>query len=206
MCARPNGGDDRRVPLGFGGITAAIGDHIAHFYRGSNQMFNVLGPYIAEGIRRGDKCVLISSPEDAAQLCEWITSQGIDADEACLKKQLVLHPGEATNTDMRALTEQIEEESLNTGYKFVRWAGDGGWALAGQVSVLEMLQWEALYDKVSSNWQILALCQFDLMKFSGDVVMDALRSHPLCIMGEVLVPNPFHVSPDTLLEELSERK
>ncbi|MFQ5865500.1 MAG: hypothetical protein ACE5IW_09760 [bacterium] len=29
--------------------------------------------------------------------------------------------------------------------------------------------------------------------FGGDVVMDALRTHPLCIMGQFLVPNPFHV-------------
>lgn len=206
MCAQPKVGDSTRVPLGFGDITASVGDHIAHFYRGSNQRFNVLGPYIAEGIRRGDKCVLISSPEQADQLCNWLTSKDFDADEACLNKQLFLHPGEATQRDMQALAEHIEAESLNEGYKFVRWAGDGDWALAGRTSVGEMLRWEALYDKVSSNWKVLALCQFDLMKFSGDVVMDVLRSHPLCIIGEVLVPNPFHISPDTLLQELSKRE
>jgi hypothetical protein len=107
--------------------------------------------------------------------------------------------------DMRALVSRVEAESLGERYPFVRWAGDGGWALAGETSVCEMLRWEALYDKVSGDWQILALCQFDMTCFGGDVVMDALRSHPLCIIGEALIPNPFHVSADQLLAELSER-
>ncbi len=192
------------VRLGFGGITAAVGDHIAHFYKGLDQRFSVLGPYFAEGIRRGDQCVFISSPEVADQLCEWLTSSGLNAAEACTTGQLILHPGEGNSDDMRALVDRIEADSLNAGHPFVRWAGDAGWALSGRISVCEMLRWEALYDKCSVGWKILALCQFDLAVFGGDVVMDALRSHPLCVIGQVVVPNPFHVSPETLLQELQE--
>lgn len=204
MNAHSNRDNSMKVLLGFGGVTASIGDHIAHFYRGKEQRFDVLGSYIAEGFRRGDRCVLISSPEDADQLCELLTSNGLDAAGARASRQIILHPGEATKEDMRTLVDRIEAESLNAGYRFVRWAGDGGWALAKRTSVLEMLRWEALYDDCSVGWQMIALCQFDLTQFGGDVVMDALRSHPLCIMGQVLASNPFHVSPHALLQELSE--
>lgn len=105
---------------------------------------------------------------------------------------------------MLTLSARIEAESLNAGHKFVRSAGDGGWALAGRTSVSELLRWEALLENVLNDWKVVALCQFDLTQFGGDVVMDALRTHPLCIMGQLLVPNPFHVSPDTLLQELAE--
>lgn len=204
MCAQTES-DSPRVPLGFGGITASIGDHIAHFYRGSNQRFNVLGPYVAEGLRNGDKCVVIASPDVAAQLCEWLTAQGLNADEACEAMQLLLHQGEATIGDMRSMVNRIESESLKAGHKFVRWAGDMGWALAGKFSVSEMLRWEAAYDQYSVGWQMFALCQYDLTQFGGDVIVDALRSHPFCIMEEAVVSNPFHVSPETLLQELSDR-
>ena len=192
------------VPLGFGDVTAAVGDHVAHFYKGLNQRFSVLGPYLAEGVLRGDQCVLISSPDVADQLCAWLTSNGLDAAEARTTGQLILHPGEGTCDDMRALVDRIEANSLRAGHAFVRWAGDAGWALSGNISVCEMLRWEALYDQCSAGWKILALCQFDLGIFSGDVIMDALRSHPLCVIGQVMVPNPFHVSPETLIQELSE--
>jgi len=194
----------KTVPLGFGNVTAAIGDHIAHFYKGSDQRFSVLGPYVATGLRRGDRCAFISSPAAADQLRDWLRDDGIDVEAACASGQLILHPGEATEEDMRALAERIEAEALDTGHRFVRWCGDGGWALESEISVCEMLRWEALYDKCSTDWEMLALCQFDLTAFGGEVIMDALRSHPLCVMGEVVVPNPFHMAPEELRASLSE--
>ncbi|MFQ5865757.1 MAG: MEDS domain-containing protein [bacterium] len=206
MSDGPQKGDRKNVPLGFGNITAFIGDHIAHFYRGTKEMLSVLGPYVAEGMRRGEKCVVISSPEVAEQLHEWLASEGLDVPKARRSSGLFLHSGEPTSEDMRALANRILDDASKAGYTFIRWAGDGGWALAGKTSVSEMLIWEALYDKVSVDWPTLALCQFDLTQFGGDVVMDALRSHPLCIIGQHLVPNPFHLSPEALLQELTKRE
>lgn len=194
----------KTVPLGFGNVTASVGDHIAHFYKGPEQRFNVLGPYIAMGLQRGDQCAFIASPDAADHLRAWLQDRGVDAEAACASGQLILHPGEATEEDMRRLAERIEAEALDTGHSFVRWAGDGGWALESEISVCEMLRWEALYDKCSIDWEMLAMCQFDLTVFSGDVIMDALRSHPFCVMGEVVVPNPFHTAPEELLDMLSE--
>lgn len=193
-----------KIPLGFGRISATVGDHIAHFYKGFRQRFGVLGPYVAEGLRRGDRCVVICTPEMGRQLCRWLEAGGLDAEGARREGLLVLHPGETTKEDMKALADRLERESLEGGYKFVRWAGDMAWGVEAEVSVFEMLRWEALYDQCSTGWQMCALCQFDLDQFGGDVVMNALRSHPLCIMGEVLVPNPLHIPPDALLQQLSE--
>ncbi len=117
------------VDCGFG-CTATVGDHIGHFYRGGEQRFSVLGPYVVEGIRREDKCVIIASPEVSTELCKWLATKDIDADRAREAGQLILHPGEATSQDMRALVDRIDNESRNAGHKFVRWAGDAGWALA----------------------------------------------------------------------------
>ncbi len=66
-------------------------------------MFNVLGPHVAEGIRRGDKYVVISSPEVAEQLREWLKSKGVDPENAHKSGQLFSHAGEASQDDMRAL-------------------------------------------------------------------------------------------------------
>jgi hypothetical protein len=192
------------IPLGFGGVSAAAGDHIAHFYRGADQRFSVLGPYIATGLQRGDRCIVISSPDVADDLRDWLAARDLDAGKAEADGRLILHPGKATKEDMQDLAARVHDEAHAAGHPFVRWAGDGGWALADKMSVHDMLHWEALYDKCSTDWDILALCQFDQTMFSGNVLMDALRSHPYCVMGQVVVPNPFHTAPDALLEELSE--
>ena len=192
------------VPLGFGDVTAAVGDHIAHFFRGDDQRFSVLGPYIQTGLHRGDRCVFISHPEAGETLCAWLDDQGTDPDAARASGQLILHPGRDTEEDMKELADRIDAEARADEEPFVRWAGDGEWALDRNLTVCEMLRWEALYDKHTPHWRMLALCQFDLTVFESDVIMDALRTHPYCVMGDVVVPNPFHESPDAVRERLSE--
>lgn len=193
------------IPLGFGGVSASVGDHIAHFYRGSAQRFSVLGPYIETGLRRGDRCVFISAPDVADELRDWLATNDVDVGRAEDTGQLVLEPGRATKEDMLDLADRVDTSAQTEGHPFVRWSGDAGWALEADISVHSMLHWEALYDKFSSDWRMLALCQFDQSLFSGDVLMDALRSHPYCVMGQVVVPNPLHTSPEALLDELSEK-
>lgn len=190
------------IPLGLGEVTAEAGDHIAHFYRGESEMMTVLGPYVAEGIRRRDKCLVICNPEAADKLRESLSMRGLDAASAEQSSQLVFHPGEPTRFAMRALFERVETQSRDGGYELVRVGGDGGWALAGRTSTSEMLEWEALYDEAwGGNRHFLALCQFDLTRFGGDVVMDALRSHPLTVIGQTIHGNPFHVRAEALLAE-----
>jgi hypothetical protein len=192
------------VPLGFGGVEADVGDHIAHFFRGDAQRFAVLGPYIKAGLRRDERCVFIARPAVGEQLCEWLGDRGVDADAARSRDQLILHPGEATEEDMKRLAARVDTTAREEDEALIRWAGDGEWALEQEISVCEMLRWEALYDKHATDWALLALCQFNLAAFESDVIMDALRTHPYCVMGEVVVPNPFHESPEVVRKELEE--
>jgi hypothetical protein len=48
-------------------------------------------------------------------------------------------------------------------------------------------------------------CTYDLARFSANVVMSSLRTHPMVIIGGTLQLSPFFVPPDELLCELRER-
>jgi hypothetical protein len=50
------------------------------------------------------------------------------------------------------------------------------------------------------------ICAYDLTKFSASVMMDALRTHPVVIIGGLLHENPFFVHPGQLLAEIRERR
>jgi hypothetical protein len=192
------------IPLGFGDVMGTVGDHIAHFFRGDDQRFSVLGPYVETGLRRGDRCVFISDPDTGAGLCDWLAARDVDVENARAADRLVLHPGRDTEADMKELADRIDAEARDDEEPFVRWAGDGEWALDRELTVCEMLRWEALYDRHTPDWRMLALCQFDLTVFESDVMMDALRTHPYCVMGDVVVPNPFHEPPEAVRRDLAE--
>jgi hypothetical protein len=45
------------------------------------------------------------------------------------------------------------------------------------------------------------LCLYDLHRFGGGIVVDLLRTHPLVLVGGMLVKNPYFATPDQLLTE-----
>jgi len=50
------------------------------------------------------------------------------------------------------------------------------------------------------------ICAYDLSKFGASVVIDAMRTHPVVLIGGLLQENPFFVPPDQFLLELRERR
>ncbi len=50
------------------------------------------------------------------------------------------------------------------------------------------------------------ICSYDLDKFGAPVVVDALRTHPVVLIGGIVQRNPFYVPPEELLKELDERE
>ena len=46
------------------------------------------------------------------------------------------------------------------------------------------------------------LCQYDLTQFMGNVTVDAMKTHPLCIIGGTIHKNPFYVPPEVYLEKV----
>ena len=49
------------------------------------------------------------------------------------------------------------------------------------------------------------ICAYDLSRFHGDTVIEALRTHPMVIVGGILQETPFYVPPEAFLRELHAR-
>lgn len=50
------------------------------------------------------------------------------------------------------------------------------------------------------------ICTYNLSRFTSDIVVDVMRTHPMVIIGGLLRENPFFVPPEEFLEELRGRK
>lgn len=51
------------------------------------------------------------------------------------------------------------------------------------------------------NFDDVLTCAYDLTKFGGDVIVDAMRTHPAVIIGGSL----FYLPPEQMIEELRQR-
>jgi hypothetical protein len=80
------------------------------------------------------------------------------------------------------------------------------WALLDLPGVDDLVEYETRINYVIPKYEDVVICTYDLTKFGASVVMDALRTHPVVIIGGLLQENPFFVSPDQLLFEIRERR
>ncbi len=184
------------VDLGFGGLSAAAGDHIGHFYRNENEITQLLVPHYAAGLQAGDKCTLFAQSATGEMVLEGLKAQGVEIEKALSSGQFVLYEGLNSVEAAMEVFSSLIDETRKAGYRLIRHAGDMAWGLTNMPSTDELVKWEAMYDlHVASQFSLVALCQYDLRAFGGDVVLDALKTHPLCVVGETVHKNPFYTSP-----------
>jgi len=80
------------------------------------------------------------------------------------------------------------------------------WALVDLPGVEDLIEFETRVNYVVPKYDDTVICAYDLSKFGASVVMDALRTHPVVIVGGLLQENPFFVPPDQFLHEIREQR
>jgi hypothetical protein len=80
------------------------------------------------------------------------------------------------------------------------------WALVDLPGVDDLIEFETRVNYVVPKYEGTVICAYDLSRFSANVVIHALRTHPVVIIGGLLQENPFFVPPDQLLLEIRERR
>jgi hypothetical protein len=52
----------------------------------------------------------------------------------------------------------------------------------------------------------IVICSYDLDKVDAAMVIAAMRTHPIVLIGGIVQRNPFYVPPEELLKEMNERE
>jgi len=192
------------MELGFGGLHASQGDHIGHFYRTRAEWKELLVPYLVTGLKARHKCIALMNPGAwQEELLNELTACGIDVEDALACDQLVLSEGKATPDELKlTLIDAIAQ--IPTKFSFLRWSGDMTWSVGKMPTTKALMEWESMCNIIESS-PVIFFCQYDLTKFSGSVVMDALKTHPLCVIGNTIHQNPYYEQPDVFLEKLRDR-
>ena len=193
-----------RVSLGFGNLYASAGDHIGHFYRTSDEEMNVLVSFLGAGLEAGEKCVCLANTLKHQELRTALTAAGIDVESAVASGQLVLSEGKSHPKELQDMLAQALAD-IPTKFPLLRWAGVMSWALDKVPTSEKLMEWETHCNTVDDPAPVF-LCQYELPAFRGTVVMDAIKTHPICIISNVIHQNPFYEAPEVYLEELRGRE
>src|SRR5438105_11672075 len=204
---------DKENPIRFAGSELGAHRHICGFFRKPEEEYHLLLPFIKEGIERGEKAFHVVDPKLRDDHIRWLNSAGIDVVEAeksgqfelCHWDEMYLREGCFDTDRMLALWRDVLVAAGQRGFPRTRLVAHMEWALEDREGVSDLLEYEARFNLMDLGGRDAVICAYDLTRFSGDVIMGVLRTHPMVILGGVLQENPFFIPPEQFLQELRAR-
>jgi hypothetical protein len=198
--------------LQFAGGTLGRHRHICAFFNSTDEQHRVLRSFIKDGFDQGDKAFHLVDPEQREDHLRRLADAGVDVEEAIDSGQLEVRPwqdgplrGERFDQDTwLAGFEEVLQAGPGAGYAQTRFLAQMEWALVDLPGVEDLIEFETRVNYVVPKYDDAVICAYDLSKFDASVVIYALRTHPVVIIGGLLQENPFFVPPDQLLVELRE--
>jgi hypothetical protein len=188
--------------------------HICTFFRSSAEKYRVLMPFIREGIEQGDRAFHIVNPSLRSEHTQRIAEAGIDTARAEVDGQLeiigwdeaYLRDGSFNHSAMLSLLPVLLNNGRTRGFPVTRFIADVAWVLNTPGAVGQLLEYECRVNLALPKAADIVICSYDLDKVDAAMVIAALRTHPIVLIGGIVQRNPFYVPPEELLKELNERE
>ena len=195
------------VELGIPGLSLQVGDHVCAFYRGPAERDQILSAYLTAGLRSGDKCVCVLDDGDpehlrAALVAEMEAGTSDDGQlDIRISQTTYLSGGGFSTSAMLAFWDAVIGGAMKSGYRFSRAVGEMTWALRQMPGVEELFAYESKLNDFLPRYPQVILCLYDLDRFSGEVLVDILKTHPTVLIGGMVLDNPYYVEPAQFLAE-----
>jgi hypothetical protein len=161
------------------------GDHICIFYRSENELLEVLTPYVADGIFRGEKCFLAQKPEILRRLVLDLMFLGIDPGKEIERGVLELHTEDEVyftkgrfepRIMMDMLIRAIHDARLK-GLTAFRSAGELTWASRSAGDCDLVAGYEKMVDEYYPGKPAIGMCQYFMEEYPPHFLQEIVRSH-----------------------------
>lgn len=189
--------------------------HVCAFFSSEEEEYRVLMPFMKHGFECGDKAVHVVNPEQLTEHVQRLSEVGIDTAAVQKSGQLEIQ----SNTDAYLRDGQFDKDrmlatfakmasNVNTASEFPlsRIVCRMDWASHDRSLIEDVIEFEARVNEVWSQSDDAVICTYHLPQFSGDAVIDIMRTHPMVIIGGTLHENPFFRPPAEFLSEYRERR
>jgi MEDS: MEthanogen/methylotroph, DcmR Sensory domain len=178
----------------------------AAFYPGREERDGILLPYLSQGLQADDKCVCVVDGADTESV---LASLGADAGLASFldrrrldvlrSQETYLSGGRFSTEAMLAFWDRSMGDAVAGGFRFARLVGDMTWATRQMPGVEDFVGYEARLNHFLPRYPQVLLCLYELDRFSGEVLVDVLKTHPKVLFGGMVLDNPYYLAPDEFL-------
>jgi len=197
------------------------GDHVCVLYETEDERVRTAAEYIAEGLKRGERCVYLSHSSDTLpRFHQHLKEAGIVPEEWVARSALIhlthaetyLVDGVFDAERTLRMADVAVSAALADGFVGVRIVGDMCWLLQEVAGAEQVVEYEALLNHFFPHVRASALCQYDHRRLKADLIDHGLATHPMVMIDGRVKPNPFFrrfqeavtraPEPDTVNEKL----
>jgi hypothetical protein len=191
------------VALGILGLEVPSGTHLCTFYQGAAGRDEIVLPFLAEGIRAGDKCLCFLDTASPSDVLSGLASQ-VDVGPSVANGQLevgtpadsYLRTGRFVADEMIGYWGEAAAETQRAAdFSLTRAIGEMPTVLNQTKERAEFLRYEAKLNEVIPDYPEVILCLYDLQRFGAEVLVDTLRTHPKVIVDGMVHDNPYYIEP-----------
>jgi DNA-binding CsgD family transcriptional regulator len=182
------------------------GTHVCALYSGPQERDGLLLPFLREGIREGDKCLCLIDDVEPARLRQQVEAAGIsswpqradqlDIDHA---SSVYLQAGEFSVAHMTSFLATSLSKACEEEFPLLRAAGEMSWVLPMPVGADDFFVYESAVNDVVAEAPAIFMCLYDLQRFSVQMLVDVLQTHPHVLLGNSVIENPLYLTPTEYL-------
>lgn len=182
-------------------------DHLCLIYESPEEQFAAVVPFVRGGLERGEKCVYVADDNTSTEVLEQMKKGGVDVARALesgalsviTKKEAYLKQGYFDPDWMIQFLKEATDDAKAEGYSGLRVTGEMTWMLGGDPGSERLIEYEAKLNYFFPENDALAICQYNIGRFSPQIIMDVIRTHPMVIYRGQVCRNLYYISPDEML-------
>ncbi len=173
-----------------GPASPAMLEHRVLLHGTDQEFLDVAGPFLAEGVERGEAVLTVTSPTNIELLTEHLGADaaGVEFRDAA---EWYRSPGAALEA-YRAFANA----KLADGASWIRVLGEPGPAWSGSDPEVRLwTRYESLVNLVFAAWPVSFLCAYDERSVEPEITRQARATHPDTLGPSAGAVNPEYVDP-----------
>jgi excisionase family DNA binding protein len=172
--------------LGLEGMSIALGSHLGSFYSSDAGRLRLGLPFLRDGIKSGQPCVLFALPEVRENYVRALRGEGVDVDGAERNGLLTLLPVELLSPEeFIARLERVFIDVVRRWPGPFRFLGDTLAGLRSVGSIAAFLNVERQIGAMAKRFPIVTLCAYDVREFDGMTMLECMKLHHDTLAYEV---------------------
>ena len=177
--------------------TAPHERHISLFFRDQDEQWQLMRPYLLEHLTTGALVIYLHHSTSSERLMELLHTEGLPLDDLIARGLLRVLPPELSylltgRFDAQRMLSFVESAilaALEVGHTRILLTGEMTWSLSGTPGSEQMMSYEEELNPLVDKYPgVTIICQYDLRRFNGVSILDALLTHPSILVASGRVP------------------